>query len=140
LVGAPAASAQSSRTAAGSPTSRPHFAGTYNGKINQSQPKPYTGHIHFVIAHGRLTDLRFRVGTLCGVAWAEDTDAPPNFSVKISSAGAFSYQGTIAGRKIRLKGTLKANKAQGTFFTAFPFGQSTCTMGTAAPFIATRST
>jgi hypothetical protein len=139
LLGAPAAWAGASTTGPASATSRPHFAGTYNGKIVQSQPKAYTGHIHFVVAHGRLTDLRFRVGTLCGVAWAEDTDSPPNFAVKVSSTGAFSYKGTISGRKIRLKGTLKANKAQGTLFTSFPFGQGTCTMGTAAPFTATRS-
>jgi hypothetical protein len=139
LVGAPGAWAAASITGPQSATSRPNFAGTYNGKINQSQPKPYTGHIHFVVAHGRLTDLRFRAGTLCGVAWAVTSDSPPNFSVKISSTGSFSFQGTVDGRKIRLNGTLKANKAQGTFFTAFPAGQNTCTMGTAAPFTATRS-
>lgn len=138
VVGAVTPSALAATTGPGSPAPRPNVAGTYNGRVDQVQPKPYTGHIHFVVKHGELTGLRFRVGTLCGVAWAVAKDQPPNFSVKVSSTGAFSYDRTVGGRQIKLKGTLKHNKARGTFFTAFTAGQNTCTMGKPASFTATR--
>lgn len=121
------------------PAQRPNLAGTYNGQINQLQPKAYTGHIHFVVSHGRLSGLRFSTGTLCGLVWVVDTDHNlGTLSMRVGSDGAFSYQGTVAGRQIRLRGTFKGKRARGTFFTAFPWGQSTCTMGEAASFTATR--
>jgi hypothetical protein len=137
-MGALSASAQG---ATGSPSAgrRVNVTGTYNGQINQQVPKPYTGHIHFVVRRGKITGLRFTAGTKCGVLWVVDKDhALPTFPVKITSQGRFSYQGTVAGRLIQLKGMLKGNKAHGTLFQAFPWGQTTCTMGQAASFTATR--
>jgi hypothetical protein len=134
ILSAPAWAARA-RSSSGS-----NFAGTYNGLIAQSQPKSFTGHIHFVVSNGKLTDLKFTVGAICGVVWLEDKDhSVPSFPVKIGSAGTFAYRGTVGGRQIRLKGAIKANKATGTFFTAFSLSKQTrCTMGQAASFSATR--
>jgi hypothetical protein len=114
-------------------------SGTYNGQINQTVPKRYTGHIHFVVRRGKITGLRFTTGTLCGTMWAVDKDhALPIFPVKITSRGAFSYKGTVSGRLIKLTGRMKGNRAHGMLFQSFPLGQLTCSMGQAAPFTATR--
>jgi hypothetical protein len=135
LLAVTCASAQ----AATSATHLTNRSGTYNGQINQVQPKKYTGHIHFIVRHGRITALRFTAGTLCGVLWVVDTDhALPTFPLRVTSRGAFSYRGTVGGRQIQLKGKLKGNRAHGTFFQTFPWGGTTCTMGQAASFTATR--
>lgn len=139
VAGALAGSAQAATTQHGSKAGRANVAGTYNGRIDQLLPKLFTGHIHFVIGHGRLTALKFTAGTLCGVMWASDTDrAVPSFSVRIRSGGSFSYKGKVGGRTIRLRGAVSRNKAHGTFFQAFPTGSLTCTMVQAASFTATR--
>lgn len=114
-------------------------SGTYNGQIDQVQPKKYTGHIHFIVRRGRIAALRFTAGTLCGVLWVVDKDhSLPTFPLKVTSHGAFSYRGTVGGRLIELRGRLKGNQARGTFFQTFPWGQMMCTMGQAASFTATR--
>jgi hypothetical protein len=114
-------------------------SGTYNGRIDELSPQAYTGHIHFVVSRGTITGLRFTAGALCGVLWVVDTDnALPTFPVRVTSGGAFSYNGTVAGRLIQINGRLTGNTAYGTFFQAFPWGQTTCTMGQVASFTATR--
>ena len=139
LLGASGASAQAATIGSGSSASRANFSGTYNGQIDQRLPKAYTGHIHFVVSHGKITGLRFTAGALCGVIWVVVKDHKlPTFPLKVKSNGAFSYKGTVAGRLLRLRGTLRGNRAHGTFFQAFAWGQSTCTMGQPAAFTATR--
>jgi hypothetical protein len=134
--------AGSGQAATGSPRSSTHQlnrSGTYNGRISQLMPQAYTGHIHFVVRQGKITDLRFTAGTMCGAMWAIDKDhAVPDFPVALDSTGAFSYQGTVAGRAIRIRGTIIGNRALGTFFQAFSSSGLACTMGQAAAFTATR--
>src|SRR5579859_1701075 len=72
-------------------------AGTYNGEIWQTLPKFYIGHIHFIISGGKIFDLRFTAGTMCGSMWAIDSDhAIPEFPLALRPRGTFSYQGTVA--------------------------------------------
>jgi hypothetical protein len=114
-------------------------SGTYNGQVWQTLPKFNIGHIHFIIRRGTITELRFTVGTLCGPMWGIDKDhALPAFPVRLEPTGAFSYQGTVAGRVIRLQGRIIGNRAHGTFFQSFSTPGLTCTMGHAAAFTATR--
>jgi hypothetical protein len=141
-IAAAALGTGSAQAATGHPRTSPHqvnHSGTYNGQINQTLPKPFAGHIHFVVRRAKITRLRFTTGTMCGATWAVDKDhALSTFLVKVRSSGGFFYKGTVAGRLIRLSGKLNGNKAHGTFFQAFPLGDLTCTMGQAAPFTATR--
>jgi hypothetical protein len=134
--------AGSAQAAAGKARSIPapvNYSGTYNGQIKQVVPKAYTGHIHFIVRRGKITRLRFTVGTMCGTMWAVDQDhALLSFLLKLKPTGAFAYKGTVAGRFVRLRGKITGNKAHGTFFQAFPLGALTCTMGQAAPFTVTR--
>lgn len=114
-------------------------SGTYNGQITQLSPEAYTGHIHFVVSRGKVTGLRFTAGAVCGVQWVIDQDnALPTFPVRVTSGGAFSYNGTVAGRLIQINGRLTGHTAYGTFFQAFPWGHTTCTMAQPASFTASR--
>ncbi len=134
-----AGSAQAATGQPGTSSNQVNRSGTYNGQITQLLPRPYTGHIHFVVSRGKITGLRFTAGTMCGTMWAVDKDhALPEFPVKVKPTGAFSYNGTVAGRVIRLGGRITGNKAHGTFFQAFSTSGMTCTMGQAAAFTATR--
>jgi hypothetical protein len=131
--------AGSAQAATGSPAQQVNRSGTYNGQISQLLPQAYTGHIHFVIRRGKISDLRFTAGTMCGAMWAIDKDhALPEFSLQLQPTGAFSYHGTIVGRVIRLRGRIIGNKAVGTFFQSFSASGLACTMGQAAAFTATR--
>lgn len=114
-------------------------SGTYNGTIWQTLPRFYVGHIHFIVSGGKIFDLRFTAGTVCGSMWAIDSDhAIPEFPLALKPTGAFAYQGTIASRVIRLRGKISGNRARGTFFQAFSAAALTCTMGQPAAFTATR--
>jgi hypothetical protein len=114
-------------------------AGTYNGEIWQTLPKFHIGHIHFIISGGKIFDLRFTAGTMCGSMWAIDSDhAIPEFPLALKPMGSFSYQGTVAGRVLRLSGKISGNRAQGTFFQSFALSAVSCTMGQPAVFTATR--
>jgi hypothetical protein len=123
----------------GSSLHRVNRSGTYNGAISQLLPHSYTGHIHFIVRGGKLTELRFTAGTTCGAMWAIDKDhAVPDFPVRLRPTGASSYSGTVAGRVIRLDGRIIGNRAIGTFFQSFSASGLACTMGQAAAFTATR--
>lgn len=114
-------------------------SGTYNGQIWQTLPKFYIGHIHFVVSGGKIFDLRFTAGTMCGSLWAIDSDhAIPEFPLTLKPQGGFSYQGTVGGRVLRLRGRILGNRATGKFFQSFAMSALTCTMGQAAAFTATR--
>jgi hypothetical protein len=139
VAGLGAGSAQGATGQRGVQAHQVNRSGTYNGQINQLLPKPYTGHIHFVVRQGKITGLRFTAGTMCGAMWAIDKDhALPTFPVVVKSSGAFSYTGTVAGRLIRLHGRITGHRAHGTFFQAFSTSGLTCSMGQAAVFTATR--
>ena len=134
-----AGSAQAVKGSRGSATHLINRSGTYNGEIWQTLPKFYVGHIHFIVSRGKISGLRFTAGTMCGALWAIDTDnALPDFPVALKPTGAFSYQGTVAGRVIRLRGKIFGNRAQGTFFQSFSTSGLTCTMGQPVAFTATR--
>ena len=106
-VGAAGAISAPAWAATTGPPASLNFAGTYNGQINQTQPKSFTGHIHFVVSNGKLSGLKFTVGTICGVVWLVDKDhSLPSFPVKVTSAGTFAYKGTVGGRQIRIKGAI----------------------------------
>jgi hypothetical protein len=134
-----AGSAQAAVARSGKSTQQVNRSGTYNGQLNQLLPKPFKGHIHFVVSRGNITKLRFTAETLCGTMTVIDKDhAVPDFPLKVKPTGAFSYKGTVAGRQIRLRGRIIGDKAQGTFFQSFTTSGLTCTMTHAAPFTATR--
>lgn len=116
-----------------------NHSGTYNGLIWQTLPKFYIGHIHFIVNGGKIFDLRFTAGTMCGSMWGIDSDhAIPEFPLTLQPTGVFAYQGTIAGRVLRLRGKIIDNRAVGTFFQSFSTAGLTCTMGRPAAFTATR--
>lgn len=114
-------------------------SGTYNGEIWQTLPKFYMGHIHFIVSAGKVFDLRFTTGTICGSMWAIDSDhAVPEFPLALGRTGAFAYQGTIGGRVLQLRGKIVGNRAVGKFFQSFSTAALSCTMGEPAAFTATR--
>lgn len=114
-------------------------SGTYNGQIWQTLPRFYMGHIHFIVSGGKIFDVQFTAGTLCGSMWAIDSDhAIPEFPLALKPTGVFAYRGTVAGRLIRLHGKIVSNRAVGTFFQSFSTAGLNCTMGQPAAFTATR--
>ncbi|MFL5821930.1 MAG: hypothetical protein ACJ764_00650 [Solirubrobacteraceae bacterium] len=119
---------------------RPAYkSGTYYGKINQTAPKSYTGKIHFVVRHGKITHLTFTAGAKCGRRlWSVVREKPPGLVVKVKPNGSFSYRGTISERHIRFTGQLSGHTAHGRLFESFPTGALICSMGKPAAFTATR--
>ncbi len=116
----------------------PFKLGGYSGTTSQQIPRYYRGKIHFTAQRDSITALSFTVRVLCNGLWASDSDSVPHFKAEITHSGTFSYNGTTAGRRIRLKGLLKAGLATGTFSQSFLWGHKRCAMGQRATFMATR--
>jgi hypothetical protein len=56
--------------------------------------------------------------------------------IPIAGDGSFSYDKTVLGDHLTIKGRLRGNQATGTFFDALSSGTLACTMGHASNFTA----
>lgn len=116
----------------------PFKLGGYTGRVSQHPPRLHNGRLAFTVHRQSVTALSFTVGVVCNGMRAIDADVIPRFTTKISHSGAFSYAGTIHGRKIRLSGRIRAGRATGTFFQSFVSRALHCSMSKPAPFTASR--
>jgi hypothetical protein len=132
-VSAPAAAKPKPR-----PQPKPSFlSGQFSGTVQEASPRPGTGKIRFLIARQSLSAVDIDVAEQCSeVIWIAVRDAPKTLRVPISGDGRFSYDKTILGDHLQLKGRLRGNHAIGTVFDSLTSGALSCSMPHASAFTA----
>ena len=94
------------------------------------------GRITTIISGHTLSGLNVTVTELCGFVVTFVTDAPKALRVPIAANGSFSYDKTVVGDHLGIKGRLRGNRAVGTFFDSLSSGTLGCSMAGVSPFTA----
>ena len=116
-----------------------YISGVYSGTVSQRSPHPVSGPIRFAVSGRTLRGLSVTVAELCGqLLWTEVTDAPKALRVSVARDGSFSYDRSVLGDHLVVRGHLRGNHASGTVFHSLTTGELSCTMQTASPFTANR--
>ena len=127
-------------TAKRKPKPKPAYVdGLYSGTLTGTAGLLGSGKIRFVVSRRTLSALTLDVAEKCGpISLTAVADAPKALRVAIASNGSFSYDKTVSGDHLTIKGRLRGNQAAGTVFDSLTSGTLVCTMGHAASFVAKR--
>ena len=119
---------------------KPAYAdGLYTGTLTGTAPLLSSDKIHFLVSRRTLSALTLDVAEKCGpINLTAVTDAPRGFKLAIAPNGSFSYDKTVLGDHLSIKGRLHGKQAAGTLFDSLTSGTLVCTMGRAASFTAKR--
>lgn len=122
------------------PKPKPAYAdGLYTGTLTGTAALLGSDKIHFLVSRRTLSALTLDVAEKCGpINLTAVTDAPKAVRVAIAANGSFSYDKTVLGDHVAIKGRLRGNQAAGTLFDSLTSGTLVCTMGRAASFTAKR--
>jgi hypothetical protein len=122
------------------PKPKPAYAdGLYTGTLTGTAALLGSDKIHFLVSRRTLSALTLDVAEKCGpINLTAVTDAPRGFKLAIAPNGSFSYDRTVLGDHLAIKGRLRGNQAAGTLFDSLTSGTLVCTMGRAASFTAKR--
>jgi hypothetical protein len=114
-----------------------YVSGLFSGTVRETAPISGADKISFLVSRQSLSAVNVGVAELCSrIIWTAVTDSPKALQVPISGDGSFSYDRTVLGDHLRLKGHLHGNQATGTLFDSLTSGGLTCAMPHEAAFTA----
>ena len=114
-------------------------SGVYSGTVDQRAPNPVVTPIRFSVSGRTLSGLNVTMAEGCGyVLWITVTDAPKTVRVPIAADGRFSYDRTVLGDHLQIKGRVRGSQAAGTVFDSLTSGKLACAMPGVSPFTAKR--
>ena len=106
-----------------------YSSGIFAGTIKQLLPSPATGQISFVVSSRSVTSLSLKVVERCaGLASVSVAETPKKLRIAVSRAGSFSYDRTVAGDHLSIRGHFHGHFAAGTVFDSLVSGGLSCTM------------
>ena len=122
------------------PKPKPAYVdGLYSGTLTDTAGLLGPGKLRFTVSRRTLSALSLDVAEKCGlISLAAIADAPKTLRVAIAPNGSFSYDKTVQGDHLTLKGRLRGSQAAGTLFDSLTSGTLVCTMGHSASFTAKR--
>ena len=117
---------------------KPAYAsGAYSGSVEQHAPDRVVTPIRFVVSGRTLSGLNLTMAEVCGfVLRITVTEAPKNVRIPVAANGSFSYDRTVLGDHLEIKGRLRGSQAAGTVFDALTSGTLACAMSAVSPFTA----
>ena len=120
------------------PKPKPSYvSGQFSGTVHGASTLPGTGKIRFLVARQGLSAVSIDVAEQCSeVLWIAVKDAPKALRIPVSGDGRFSYDRTVLGDHLQLKGRLHGNQATGTVFDSLTSGALSCSMPQASAFTA----
>jgi hypothetical protein len=114
-----------------------YVSGVFSGTVQETAPIAGADKIRFLASRQSLSAVSIDVPELCShIIWTALTDAPKALHIPISPNGSFSYDRTVLGDHLELKGRLRGNQATGTVFDSLTSGTLTCAMSHASAFTA----
>jgi hypothetical protein len=112
-------------------------SGVFSGTVQATAPISGANKIRFLVSRQSLSAVTIDVPELCGyVLWIAVTDAPKAAHLPISGNGSFSYDKTVLGDHLQLKGRLHGNQATGTVSDSLTSGTLACATPHASAFTA----
>ena len=119
------------------PPQSAYRSGVYSGTVEQRMPDRIVTPIRFQVSGRTLSGLNVTMAEVCGfVLRITVTEAPKDLHVPIARDGSFSYDRTVLGDHLQIKGRARGRQAAGTLFDSLTSGQLACAMTAAAPFTA----